>query len=87
MEKLSLIWDLLWSKAYVVLTNKRAVVSVPTMDIHKIENVLLLSAQQASLTEFYDRMGEALEEHSRQVELLTGRKGSKLYSKKGKGRK
>lgn len=70
LEKLKWAFRILNSDAYVVLTDKSAVVNIPMMNPDSIQNVILLSAQTASLSEFKDRLEDSINEHEDAIKLL-----------------
>lgn len=74
MEKLGLMFSIMRSKSYVVLTDKKAVVQIPMIRPDSFENIMLLGAQGAALEEFYDRLGDVIKEHEEAVSLLSRRK-------------
>lgn len=74
MRRLRIIWDLLFSYTYVVLTDKNATIYIPLMDLDKMQNQVILGSQKASLKEFRDRLTEVIKEHDRQTKLLQHRK-------------
>lgn len=76
LNKLTLVYKLLRSVSYVVLTDTTAVVHIPMMDLEKIQNTIILGSQRASLQEFKDRLDEVIKEHDRQTKLLQHRKRS-----------
>ncbi len=80
-SKIGLAVSLLRSKTYVLLTDDKAVVSIPLVDMTKFDNILLLTAQAAALDEFQSRLADLALEHEQHVELLTNRKDSKLFGK------
>ena len=77
--KLRLMFDLLRSNSYVVLTDKSAVVSIPLMDMSKFTNIMLLSSQTIALSEFQTRLTSLIAEHKQEIQLLKRRNGSKLF--------
>lgn len=77
--KLRIMFDILRSNSYVVLTDKNAVVSIPLMDMSKFTNVMLLSSQTAALLEFQARLTSLIAEHKQEIQLLKRRNGSKLF--------
>lgn len=82
MEKLKLILSILRTKSYVILTDDRAVASIPVVDIDTFDNVLLLSGQTAALQEFQARLYDLIIEHEEAIDLLARRSKSKLFAKK-----
>lgn len=74
MNKLRMVWQLLRSYSYVVLTDSNAVIHIPMMDIEKIQNVMILGSQTSSLKEFRDRLDEVIKEHDHQTKLLLHRR-------------
>lgn len=70
LERLKWALRILNSDTYVVLTDKSAVVNIPLMNPDSIQNVILLSAQTASLNEFKDRLEDTIHEHEDAIELL-----------------
>ena len=83
MEKLKLLWSLMRSKTYVVLTDTRAVVMIPLVDLKKFDSVLLLSAQTSALYSFREKLEALISEHEETVEMLTQQ--SKTFSKRKVG--
>jgi len=82
LEKLKWAFRILNSDAYVVLTDRSAVVSIPLMNPDTIQNVILLSAQTASLNEFKDRLEDTIHEHENAIELLLRQRRQSTVHKK-----
>lgn len=77
LNKLTLAYKLLHSVSYVVLTDSTAVVHIPPMlDPEKVQNVVILGSQSASLKVFRDRLNEVIKEHEHATKLLLHRKRS-----------
>lgn len=81
MDKFKLMWNLARSKAYVVLTDRRSVISIPLLDPNRINDLMILSAQTSSLQEFHARLGELVKDHENKVAMLQNRASSKLFKK------
>jgi hypothetical protein len=77
MRKLLWAWRLLWTDTYVVLTDKAAVINVPSGDPDSYENIMLLAAQTAALQNFRFRLEDLVREHEEAVLLLTRRNEQK----------
>lgn len=82
MEKAKILWSLFRSNAYVVVTEDKAVCSIPTMDMNKFESVMLLGAQSAALENFKENLEEVIKLHNDEIKLLTRRKGGTSRRKK-----
>ena len=82
INKLTWIYRLLRSRSYMIILDKESMVSIPVMDINKLENQFLLGAQTASLMEFKVRLEDVIREHEEAIRLLSHRKSVKKASKK-----
>lgn len=69
MERLKLAFSILRSKSYVVLTDAKAVISIPLMKVQDFNNILLLSAQTTALKGFQDRLAHLIKEHEQAIAL------------------
>lgn len=69
MERLKLAFSILRSKSYVVLTDAKAVISIPLMKVQDFNNILLLSAQTTALKGFQDRLAQLIKEHEQAIAL------------------
>lgn len=76
LNKLTLAYKLMRSVSYVVLTDEVAVVHIPMLDPEKVQNVVILGSQSASLKVFRDRLNEVIKEHEHATKLLLHRKRS-----------
>lgn len=69
-EKLALAWALMRSHAFVLATDKSAVVYIKLNNPESFKSVMLLGSQQAALEELKLQLERAIEDHEKQVELL-----------------
>lgn len=72
LENIIWAWRILWAKAYVVATEKKATLHIGIRDPHTFESILMLSAQYTSLMGFRNRLDEALKEHENIAKQLYG---------------
>lgn len=72
MEKIKLVWGLLRSKTYVVITDKVSVISLRMRNPKAFKSQMALLLQTAALQDFHEKLGELIEEHNQAVESLQG---------------
>lgn len=74
-DKLKWAYRLLFTRTFVILTDKSAAVSIPIVDPNAFESILLLTAQTHALMEFKSRLEDLIGEHEEAVKLLSRRQG------------
>ncbi len=69
-KRLYLAWKVLNSGTLIVITDDITHIEVPYMDPLNFNNILLLSAQQASLEKLLTNVDQLIQEHGMAVERM-----------------
>lgn len=70
LEKFRWIWKLLWSTAYMVATDRGAVVYIPYVDPYMIGNITMLTSQRIAIENMVEQLNDVLKEHDNQLERI-----------------
>lgn len=70
MEKLRLTIALIRSKAYIVITETAAAMSIVHMNPNKFSDIMALQIQTAALEDFQEKLGQLIKEHKRALKAL-----------------
>jgi len=71
IDKITLAYSILRSRAYIVLTDTKAQIMIPLMDINSMENIILLSGQTSALKDFQRELGGLIKQHEQRIEALS----------------
>lgn len=74
MKKLRILWYLLISKSYIVVTDKAAISQMPILDPYSLGDVVIVGAQALALKEIRDELDEIITEHKLVIKNMSRRK-------------
>lgn len=70
IEKMRWIWKVLWSEAYVIATDRGAVIHMPYVDPYMISNITMLAGQRIAIESMIEELQGVVKEHEEQYILL-----------------
>lgn len=77
LKNIQMAWYVLWSKSYIVVTDRLGANHIPYIDPLIMEDVLVLSAQRTVLREMRDRLDDMIKEHDLRVKQVSNEVGQR----------
>ena len=70
LDRIKLALSIFHTQSYVVLTDTKSVVMIPTVNLNAFDSILLLTGQTNALKEFQVRLGRLIKEHEQAIKNL-----------------